>query len=68
MSAFALWSFIIPEKMKATTTFISSFCAARLMVRFAEGPVRGREWAAATDRVPVVESETPVIYKTTKLI
>jgi hypothetical protein len=37
------------------------------MVRSAEGPVRGREWAAATDRVPAVESETPAIYKTTKL-
>jgi hypothetical protein len=38
------------------------------MVRSAGGPVRGREWAAATDRVPAVESETPGIYKTTKLI
>jgi hypothetical protein len=37
------------------------------MVR-SEGPARGREWAAATDRVPAVESETPAIYKTTQLI
>jgi hypothetical protein len=29
------------------------------MVRSAGGPVRGREWAAATDRVLAVESETP---------
>jgi hypothetical protein len=35
------------------------------MVRFAEGPVREREWAAATDRVPAVESETPATYKIT---
>jgi hypothetical protein len=38
------------------------------MVRSAGGPVRGREWAAATDRVPAVENGTPAIYKTTKLI